>query len=137
MATKSSNPDEVRSALAELLGRGEEVVNVFVEELTGRTSLRDELEKTMRRATRAKETVDKNMEIVLGALNLPTRRDYKRLVEEVHSLQGALVNLNMKVDRLLAAQAAVAKPAAANGAGKTRRRAKRSAAKKRPTRKRA
>lgn len=79
---------------------------MFLEELTGSSSLREELEKTVRRATMARKTVDRNLEAVLGALNLPTRSDYRRLMTELHSLQGAIVNVNMKIDRLLAAQAA-------------------------------
>jgi len=112
MAPKSSTTDEVRSPLRDFLDRGEEVVSVFLEELTGSSSLREELGKTVRRATQARKTVDKNLEAVLGALNLPTRRDYKRLVEEVHAVQGAIVNLNMKIDRLLALQTAARPPVA-------------------------
>ncbi len=104
MAAKSSATEDVRSTLRDLLDRGEEVVSVFLEELTGSTSLREELQKTVRRANLARQTVDKNLEAVLGALNLPTRRDYRRLMEEVHAVQGSITNLNMKVDRLLAAQ---------------------------------
>lgn len=105
MAAKRTARDDALSALRDLLGRGEEVVSVFLEELTGTTSLRQELEKTVKRATMARKTVDKNLEAVLTALNLPTRSDYRRLMEELHSLQGSVVNLNMKIDRLLAAQA--------------------------------
>lgn len=110
MAAKSSSVDDARSALRDLLGRGEEVVSVFLEELTGSSSLREELEKTLRRATMARKTVDKNLEAVLGALNLPTRSDYRRLMVELHALQGSIVNLNMKIDRLLATQAAARPP---------------------------
>jgi hypothetical protein len=106
MTAKSPYGEENRSALRELIDRSEEVVSVFVEELTGSTSLREEFEKTLERATLARKTVDRNLEAILGALNLPTRRDYKRLVEEIHTLQGSILNLNMKLDRLLAASAA-------------------------------
>lgn len=102
MTPKRSTLEDTRSTLRDIIDRGEEVMSVFVEELTGSTSLREELEKTLRRATRARKTVDRNVEAVLGALNLPTRRDYTKLVEEIHSLQGAITNLNMKVDRLIA-----------------------------------
>ena len=145
MSSKSSASEEVRSAITELLGRGEEVVNVFVEELTGSSSLRRELSKTLRRATRAKEAVDKNVEVLLGALNLPTRRDYSQLVEELHTLQGAVVNLNMKMDRLLAMQTAAQSPAGSTerGVGKggssrtVKKGRKAGATKKRAARKRA
>ncbi len=106
MTPKGPPPDDTRSALRELIDRSEEVVGVFVEELTGSSNLRQELGKTLERANLARKTVDRNLEAVLGALNLPTRRDYMRLVEEIHALQGSIVNLNMKMDRLLAAQAA-------------------------------
>jgi hypothetical protein len=117
MTAKSPYGEENRSALRELIDRSEEVVSVFVEELTGSTSLREEFEKTLERANLARKTVDRNLEAILGALNLPTRRDYKRLVDEIHALQGSIVNLNMKLDRLLAASAAAgANPPAAFGA---------------------
>ncbi len=103
-STNSSNRD--RSPLRELLERGEEVVSVFLDEITGGASLRDELEGAVQRANRARATVDKNMEAVLSAMNLPTRRDYKRLVDEIHALQGSVVNLSMKMDRLIAQGAA-------------------------------
>lgn len=101
--------------MRDIIDRGEEVVSVFVEELTGSTSLREELEKTLRRANRARKTVDRNVEAVMGALNLPTRRDYTKLLDEIHSLQGAITNLNMKMDRLIAtatrsAESAMPKP---------------------------
>lgn len=101
-SAKSSSHDRDRSPLRELLDRGEEVVNVFLDELTGGASLRDEIEGAVQRANRARATVDKNMEAMLSALNLPTRRDYKRLVDEIHALQGSIVNLSMKMDRLIA-----------------------------------
>lgn len=103
MSPKGYYDDDARSALRELIDRSEEVVNVFVEELTGSSSLRQELGRTLERANLARKTVDRNLEAVLSALNLPTRRDYQRLVEEIHALQGSIVNLNMKIDRLLAA----------------------------------
>lgn len=141
MALNSSTQEEVRSALRDLLGRGEEVVNVFLEELTGSSNLREELEKTLRRANRARETVDNNMETVLGALNLPTRRDYKKLVHEIHALQGAVLNLNMKLDRLIAMATppAAEKPRAASRTAEKKAKSKPRAARKsdaRPTRKR-
>jgi hypothetical protein len=35
-------------------------------------------------------------------LNLPSKADYNRLLAKIESLQGSLVNLNIKLDRLLA-----------------------------------
>ena len=37
-------------------------------------------------------------------MNLPSRANYNKLLVKIEHLQGSLVNLNMKLDRLLAAQ---------------------------------
>jgi hypothetical protein len=42
------------------------------------------------------------MQTVLRLLNVPSRADLNRLVTKVEALQGALVNLSLKVDRLIA-----------------------------------
>jgi hypothetical protein len=48
--------------------------------------------------------MDKNTETILHLLNLPSRADYNKLLLKIEHLQGSVVNLSMKVDRLLAAQ---------------------------------
>jgi hypothetical protein len=45
------------------------------------------------------------MQTVLALLNLPSRTDVNRLVTKLEALQGSLVNLNLKVDRLLSERA--------------------------------
>lgn len=54
----------------------------------------------------AKGTVDRNMQTVLGLLNVPSRHDVTRLSTKLEAIQGNLMNLNLKVDRLLAERAA-------------------------------
>jgi hypothetical protein len=76
----------------------------MLEELLGRGSVTDGLSKVIDRATKTKGRVDKNLEMMLHLLNLPSRADYHKLLVKIEHLQGSLVNLNMKVDRLLAAQ---------------------------------
>jgi len=49
--------------------------------------------------------IDRNMQTVLGLLNLPSRRDLNKLATKLEVLQGSLTNLNLKVDRLLADRA--------------------------------
>lgn len=99
--------------LSGLYERGEEVVSVFLEELAKNPRVRDQLGKTVERAVDAKRRVDKNMQTVLGVLNVPSRADYNRVLAKIDVLQGSLTNLSMKVDRLLAAQhVSMAKPAA-------------------------
>jgi hypothetical protein len=44
------------------------------------------------------------MQTILGLLNVPSRKDVIRLSNKLEAIQGSLTNLNLKVDRLLAAQ---------------------------------
>ena len=53
----------------------------------------------------AKRRVDKTTQSVLSALNVPSRADYNRLLAKIETVQGSLVNLNIKIDRLMAQQA--------------------------------
>ena len=48
---------------------------------------------------------DRNMQTVLGLLNLPSRADINKLATKLEVLQGSLTNLNLKVDKLLADRA--------------------------------
>lgn len=56
------------------------------------------------RAAKTKGRMDKNTETILHLLNLPSRADYNKLLLKIEHLQGSVVNLSMKLDRLLAAQ---------------------------------
>ena len=49
--------------------------------------------------------IDRNIQTVLGLFNLPSRADLNKLATRLEVLQGSLTNLNLKVDKLLAAQA--------------------------------
>lgn len=93
-----------------LFGAGEERLGQFAEEVIGNPRVREALAGAFRRAARTKGQVDRNMEMILAALNLPTRRDFDKLYTKVEALQGTLVNLSIKLDRLAAAQH-TAKPA--------------------------
>jgi hypothetical protein len=56
----------------------------------------------VRTALEARGRMDRHMQTVLGVLNIPSRADLGRLVTKLEAIQGSLVNLNLKVDRLLA-----------------------------------
>jgi hypothetical protein len=129
MASKTSSADEVRSAVRGIVERGEEVIGVFLEEILDGLHVRDELSKTVRRAAGARKRVEGNIESLLTLLSVPTRSDYKRLAKRIDELQGSLVNINMKLDRLLAERGASpalsvphAKPAARRGAKRATKR---------------
>ncbi|MGH7786315.1 MAG: hypothetical protein ACRERC_05575 [Candidatus Binatia bacterium] len=110
MPSKTSARNQAQSVLSGLIERGEEVVSVFLEELGRNPRVREQLGKTVERAVDAKRRVDKNMQTVLSVLNVPSRADYNRVLAKIEGLQGSMVNLSMKLDRVLAHQHAAATP---------------------------
>lgn len=101
---RAKTPPADSNLLQWLVERGEEGVGQVLEEVLGRPGMTDGLTKMVKRAAQTKGRVDKNLETMLHLLNLPSRADYHKLLVKIEHLQGSLVNLNMKVDRLLAAQ---------------------------------
>lgn len=83
---------------------GEENLARMTEELLSNPAFSEAMGKTLRNAAETKGKVDENIAVLLGLLNLPSKADYDRLLAKVETVQGSLVNLNIKLDRLLAAQ---------------------------------
>ncbi|MFN8626435.1 MAG: hypothetical protein U0587_10720 [Candidatus Binatia bacterium] len=102
MPAKPSHHDT--NLLSWLLDRGEETLSQTVQDLVHGHGLPDGLGKLFDEAGKTKGRLDKNVEMLLHFLNLPSRADYNKLAGKLEHLQGSLVNLNMKLDRLLAAQ---------------------------------
>ena len=102
--------------LKRLYGFGEEKLARFAEELLSNPRVADAFSAALRKAFETKGRVDRNMQLLLGLLNLPSRTDLTRLVTKIEAIQGSLVNLNLKVDRLLAAQAGRRRRAGGRGA---------------------
>ena len=91
--------------LKRLYGLGEAQLGRLAEELLSNPRVAEAFSAALRKAFETKGRVDRNMQTVLALLNLPSRRDVHRLVTKLEALQGSLVNLNLKVDRLLAERA--------------------------------
>ena len=109
---------EEQSILQRLFSLGEDRMNKLLEELLSNPRFAEALGKTVQAALETKGRVDRNMQTVLSLLNLPSKSDYKKLATKIEALQGSLVNLSIKLDRILAAQkdAPGAKPAEAKPA---------------------
>ena len=88
--------------LSWIVEMGEARLLSFAEELLANPKMAEAFSAALSRAAQTKGQVDKNMQMVLGLLNLPSKADYNRLLSKIEALQGSLVNLNIKVDRLLA-----------------------------------
>jgi len=113
MATRSDEKDG--GLLQWLYEQGEERLSQVAEELSRNRSFTDAVGKAVKQAAQTKGRIDKNMQNVLALLNLPSKADYQKLLTKIETLQGSLLNLNMKVDRLLSAQSTAAKKKKATG----------------------
>lgn len=81
---------------------GEAKLGQLAEELLSNPRVADAFANTLRKAFETKGKVDKNLQTVLALLNMPSRADVSRILTKLEAIQGSLVNLNLKVDRLLA-----------------------------------
>jgi hypothetical protein len=88
--------------LKRLYGLGEEKLGRFAEDLLSNPRVAETFASALRKAFATKGRVDRNMQTVLGLLNLPSRADLNRVVTKLEVIQGNLVNLNLKIDQLLA-----------------------------------
>ena len=91
--------------LKRLYGFGEEQLGRFADELLSNPRVAEAFSAALQRAFETKGRVDKNMQMILALLNLPSRADLNRLVTKLEAIQGSLVNLNLKVDRLMSERA--------------------------------
>jgi ABC-type cobalamin transport system ATPase subunit len=85
-----------------LFDQGEDRLAQLAEELSKNKALTDALGRALKQAARTKGQFDRNMQTVLGLFNVPSKGDYQKLLTKIETLQGSLVNVNMKLDRVLA-----------------------------------
>jgi hypothetical protein len=88
-----------------LYSLGEKQLGRFAEEMLSNPRVADAFTRALQKAFEAKGRVDRNMQTVLGLLNLPSQRDLTRVQSKLEAIQGSLVNLNLKVDRLMQTKA--------------------------------
>jgi hypothetical protein len=74
----------------------------LAEELLANPCFAQAFTLAIQKGLETKGRLDRNIQTVLGLLNLPSRADLARLVTKLEVLQGSLVNINIKLDRLLA-----------------------------------
>ena len=93
---------EEKSLFEKLYEASEEQAARFAKEVASHPSFASMLEKTLHNAMEAKGKIDKNVNQLLSLLNVPSKSDYNKLLTKIEMVQGSLVNLNIKVDRLIA-----------------------------------
>lgn len=104
MGKASPDMKEEKTLFEQLYESGEEHVARFAKEVFSHPSFSAAMEKAIRNASKTKGQMDRNINSFLGLFNIPSKADYSKLLAKVETLQGSLVNLNIKLDRLLAAQ---------------------------------
>ncbi len=93
---------EEKSLFEKLYETGEEQMSRFAKDAVSHPSFSTIAEKALRNVIEAKGKVDKNLNQIFNLLNIPSKADYNKLLAKVETVQGSLVNLSIKVDRLTA-----------------------------------
>jgi hypothetical protein len=92
---------EGESILKRLIELGEAKLVWLAEELLANPHVAAAFSQAVRKVFETKGRMDRNIQTLLALLNLPSRADLNRIVTKLDALQGSLVNLSLKVDRLL------------------------------------
>jgi hypothetical protein len=93
---------EDKTFFEKLYEAGEEGFARFTKDLLSQPKFSEAVGRALRNAAATKGAVDRNVEALLGMFNVPSKADYNKLLAKVETVQGTLVNLNIKLDRLLA-----------------------------------
>ena len=93
---------EAESLLERLRQMSEEGVSSFLNELMANEAWRRRLGRAGERFLANKQSFDRNVETILDFVNIPSKRDIRELKTRLDHLNGQLVNLSMKIDRMLA-----------------------------------
>ena len=76
----------------------------LAEELLANPCFAQAFTLAIQKGLETKGRFDRNVQTLLGLLNLPSRADLIRLVTKLEVLQGSLTNINIKLDRILSDQ---------------------------------
>ncbi len=76
----------------------------LAEELLQNPLFAQALGAALQKGIETKGRVDRNIETVLGLLNLPSRADLRRINTKIEVLQGTLANLSRQMEKLVAAE---------------------------------
>jgi len=110
---------EAESLISKLRQMSEEGVTSFFNEVMANDGLRRRFGRAGESFLANKQSFDRNVETILDFVNIPSKRDVRELKARLDHLNGQLVNLSMKIDRMLAQpESAHAPKPAARGRGK-------------------
>jgi polyhydroxyalkanoate synthesis regulator phasin len=93
---------EAENLMARVRQMSEDGLANFLNELVSNDHMRRAIGAAGERFMEGKGRFDRNVETLLDFVNIPSKRDVRELKERLDHLNGQLLNLNMKLDRLLA-----------------------------------
>ncbi len=88
--------------MSKLRQMSEEGVTSFFNEVMTNPRLRQGLGRAGERFMSNKQAFDRNIETVLDFVNIPSKKDVRDLKARLDHLSSQLLNLNIKLDRILA-----------------------------------
>jgi polyhydroxyalkanoate synthesis regulator phasin len=94
---------DAESIISKLRQVGEEGLGSVMGELMANQRMRKGLGRAGERLMANKHVFDRNVETVLDFVNIPSKRDVRELKARLDTLSSQLINLSMKIDRMLAA----------------------------------
>ena len=94
---------DAENVISKLRQVSEEGIGSVMSELMANERMRKGLGRAGERLMANKHVFDRNVETVLDFVNLPSKRDIRDLKSRLDTLSSQLVNLSMKIDRMLAA----------------------------------
>ena len=97
---------EAENLIGRLRQMSEEGAASFFSELMANETLRKRLGKAGEQFLNNKQSFDRNVETVLDFVNIPSKRDVRELKARLDHLNSQIVNLSIKIDRMLAAGSA-------------------------------
>ena len=110
---------DAESLMSKLRQMSEEGVASFFKEVMANEGLRRTLGRAGESLFSNKQSFDRNIETILDFVSLPSKRDVRELKARLDHLNGQLVNLSIKIDRMLAESQTKSAPST-NSISKTR-----------------
>lgn len=93
---------DAENLISKLRQMGEEGISSFFNEVMGNARLRGGLGRAGERFMANKQAFDRNVETFLDFANIPTKKDVRDIKTRIDHLSSQLLNLQIKLDRLLA-----------------------------------
>ena len=88
--------------MSKLRQMSEEGAASFFKEVMANDSLRRALGRAGESFLNNKQSFDRNIETILDFVSIPSKRDVRELKTRLDHVNGQLVNLSIKIDRMLA-----------------------------------